>query len=305
MTAISNSARSASRSPPKASRRALPWRDPAGRFSWLKLVVFVALWIPAAVIAYQLAAGLLGGRALNQAVHLIGSWGLRLILISLAIRPFSRLFDWPRLMLLRRMIGVAAFFYCAAHLGLYVADEAFDLVKVASEIVSRFYLTIGFVALLILLALALTSTDGMTRRIGGRRWLRIHRLVYLAALLSVVHFFLQTKAGPDEPWVTAGLFAWLMLWRAAVRVRRRPNGLPALLQPALAISAALLTAVGEAIYYNAKLGAPVESVLQANLMADLFPRPAAVVLIVCLIVSLVPLVRLGLRNLAGGRVKTA
>jgi hypothetical protein len=105
-----------------------------------------------------------------------------------------------------------------------MADEAFDLQKVASEIVLRIYLTIGFVALLVLTAMAVTSTDGMARRLGGRRWRLLHQLVYGAALLSVIHFFMQTKVTVDEPWIMAGLFAWLMAWRAAVW--RARSGLP-------------------------------------------------------------------------------
>src|SRR4030095_1145108 len=131
--------------------------------------------------------------------------------MSLSTPPRLRLLLWPRLMQVRRMVGVAAFAYAAVHLALYVADEAFDLRKVAVEIVLRIYLAIGFVSLLVLTAMAVTSTDGMVRRLGGGgRWRRLHQLVYGAALLSVVHFFMQTKFNVSEPWVMAGLFAWLM-----------------------------------------------------------------------------------------------
>jgi sulfoxide reductase heme-binding subunit YedZ len=164
---------------------------------------------------------------------------------------------------------------------LYVADEAFDLRKVVVEIALRIYLTIGFVALLILTAMAITSTDGMIRRLGGRRWRRLHRLVYIAALLGVVHFFMQTKFNVNEPWVMAGLFAWLMACRAPTP-RRLRQGWRADLWPALlALLAGLGTAIGEAVYYGIKVGAPLARVLEANLRFEPV-RPAWIVLAICL-----------------------
>lgn len=266
----------------------MPWCDAAGRFSWLKLAVLVLLCVPAALVLADFIAGDLGPRPLNEAVHRIGNWALRLILLSLAVTPARSLLRWPRVMQLRRMIGVAAFTYVAAHLVLYAADEAWDLVKVAVEIVVRIYLTIGFVALLILAALAATSTDAMTRRLGGRRWRNLHRLVYLAALLSVIHFFMQTKANVNEPWIMAGLFAWLMMWRVANwRGWAGRLWMPA----ALALGAAVLTALGEAVYYAIKVDAPMLRILEANLMVAAGMRPAVVVLVICLGVSALGLAR--------------
>ena len=147
--------------------RSMPWFDAAGRFSVFKTLVLVALCVPAVLIAWRYAHGALGPRAVNEAIHQIGNWGIRLIFLSLAITPANRMLRWPALMQVRRMIGVAAFVYIAAHFMLYVVDEAFDLRKVATEIVFRIYLTIGFVGLLILTAMAVTSTDGMVRRLAA------------------------------------------------------------------------------------------------------------------------------------------
>jgi sulfoxide reductase heme-binding subunit YedZ len=269
----------------------MPWFDPAGRLSPFKLAVFVLLFIPAVAVAFSYAHGELGPRPINQAVHEIGNWTLKLILISLAITPGRRLLRWPRLMQVRRMVGVAAFAYAAVHLALYVADEAFDLRKVAVEIVLRIYLAIGFVSLLILTAMVVTSTDGMVRRLGGRRWRRLHQLVYGAALLSVVHFFMQTKFNVSEPWVMAGLFAWLMAYRAVVwrgvPQGRLAHGWPML----LALLAAAGTAVGESIFYWIKVGVDPTRVLAANLMFTPSIRPAWVVLAICLAFAMVGLVR--------------
>jgi sulfoxide reductase heme-binding subunit YedZ len=260
----------------------MPWRDPAGRFSAFKLAVFLLLFLPAILIAWRFASGALGARPVNEAVHQVGNWTLRLIVLSLAVTPLRRILGWPRLLLVRRMVGVAAFAYALVHVVLYAADENFVMAKVALEIVLRIYLAIGLVALLVLAALAATSTDGMMRRMGGRTWQRLHRLVYLAAFLSVIHFFMQAKFDVSECWVMAGLFAWLMACRmpvpGAFRQRRAAPWWPAL----LAAAAALGTVAGETIYYAIKPGVPVLRVLEAQLAFSPSVRPAWIVLAICL-----------------------
>ncbi|MEX1109236.1 MAG: protein-methionine-sulfoxide reductase heme-binding subunit MsrQ [Dongiaceae bacterium] len=263
----------------------MPWRDPAGRFSAFKLAVFILLFVPAIVIAFRYDNGLLGPRPLNEALRQVGTWALRLILISLLVTPARRILQWPRLMQVRRMIGVAAFTYAAAHLTLYITDEAFDLRKVATEILLRIYLTIGFAALLILTALASTSTNGMIRRLGGKNWRRLHRLVYLAALLGVVHFFLQSKLKVDEPFVMAGLFVWLMGYRLVMWFGAIDGKLAAWWPTILALAAAAATAIGESIYYWIKVGVSPLRVLETNLSFDPNIRPAWFVLAICLIVA--------------------
>lgn len=270
-------------------QRAMPWTDAAGRLSPLKIAVLVLLCVPAAMVAFRFAAGDLGARPVNAAVHEIGNWTLRLILVSLAVRPARAILQWPRVMQLRRMVGVAAFAYAVVHLLLYAAGESFDLPKVAAEIVLRIYLTIGFAALLILTALAVTSTDGMLRRLGGRRWRHLHRLVYAAALLAVIHFFMQTKADVDEPWVMAGLFAWLMAYRMAAWLTKGEG--PVWMPAALALGAGIATALGEAVYYWIKRGVSPEMVLAANLDFGGGPRPAWVVAGICLAFAAVGLAR--------------
>jgi sulfoxide reductase heme-binding subunit YedZ len=272
--------------PSQSWLQSMPWNDQAGRFSPLKLAVLILLSLPAAVIAAKFAGGALGPRSINAALHEIGNWCLRLLLISLAIRPGRSILQWPRLMQLRRMVGVAAFVYAAAHILLYVADEAFDLQKVALEIVLRIYLTIGFVAFLVLAAMAVTSTDGMVRRLGARRWRRLHQLVFGAALIAIIHFFMQVKANVDEPWVMAGLFAWLMAYRLAAWLAKGRGGLPEWIPAALAAGAGIATALGEAAYYWIKLGAAPSDVLAVTLTFDTGVRPAWIVLTICLAFAL-------------------
>jgi sulfoxide reductase heme-binding subunit YedZ len=178
----------------------------------------------------------------------------------------------------RRMIGVAAFAYATGHLGLYAADQAFDLAKIATEIALRIYLTIGFAAVLGLAALAATSTDGMVRRLGARSWQRLHRLVYVIALLAVVHFCMQSKLDLWEPTVMAGLYAWLIGYRllgrpVGTRTRLSLRGVAA-----LGVGVAVLTALAEAAYFWIAYGADPMLVIAANWSLATGLRPAVVVL---------------------------
>jgi sulfoxide reductase heme-binding subunit YedZ len=223
------------------------WRDRRGRLSALRIVTLLLLFMPIllAVTAAFSDQGF-GARPLNDLIHRAGYWTLMFLLLALAVTPLTRIARFGALMDVRRMIGVGAFCYAAAHISLYVADQMFDLIKVASEIVLRLYLTIGFTALLGLTVLAATSTDGMVRRLGGRRWLRLHQIVYAIALLALVHFFQQTKADVWVPTFFAGLFTWLMGYRLLVW-RWHPNGLlPTWSLLALSVTVSALTFAGEA-----------------------------------------------------------
>src|SRR4030088_2493238 len=142
-----------------------PWQDYSGRLSPLKLAVFVALFLPGLWTAIAFGVGWLQPRPFTEAIHQVGLWMLRFLFIALAITPLRQILQWPRLLLVRRMVGVTAFAYAFMHLTLYTADQMFDLVKVATEIVLRIYLTIGIVAVLSLAALAATSTDAMIKRL--------------------------------------------------------------------------------------------------------------------------------------------
>src|SRR5215469_15425497 len=124
-----------------------PWRDYSGRVSPLKLAVFIALFLPGLWISYAFATDQLGARPLTEAIRQYGLWMIRFLFLALAITPLRRLLQWPRLILVRRMIGVAAFCYGCMHILLFTGDTMWNLREVASEIVLRFYLTIGFVAL--------------------------------------------------------------------------------------------------------------------------------------------------------------
>jgi sulfoxide reductase heme-binding subunit YedZ len=251
----------------------------------LKALVFAGLFLPGLYVAGALALGELGARPITEAIHQIGLWAIRFLFLSLAVTPLRLIWRWPKLVSVRRMIGVAAFFYVAIHLGLYAVDQMLDLAKVASEIVLRFYLTIGFVALLGLGALAATSTDGMVRRLGGKRWQRLHRLVYPIGLLAAIHFFLQSKQDVTEPTVMAGLGAWLLFWRVRAWTKTGAVRRPAVEAALLGLTAAAVTALGEALYYWLKMGVDPLLVLNTNLTLQAGLRPAVVALLILAAVS--------------------
>lgn len=279
----------------------MPWRDRSGRFSPFKTVVFAALFLPAAWVAYGYISGTVGALPLVQSLRGIGDWGIRLLFIALAITPLRRSLQWPQLIQLRRMVGVAAFAYIAVHFLLYVVDQSFDLGKVASEIVLRIYLTIGFAALLGLAALAATSTDAMLKRLGRRRWQRLHRIVYGIALLGTIHFFLQTKADVAEPTVMAGLLGWLMGYRLMLWTRTDGARLSHWSVAALSVAAANATAAGEAFYFWFKAGVDPLRLLALDFSLQLGLRPVWWVLLIGLAVA----VAAAIRSIHGGTDRRA
>jgi len=252
-----------------------PWNERNGRLSPLKLVVFVALFAPAIWIGWEWATGLLAPKPVTEAIHATGQWAVRLILLSLLVTPLRRIAQWPKLINLRRMIGVAAFGYAFAHFCLYVVlDQKFALLHVASEIALRFYLTVGFVALLGLGALAATSTDAMIRRLGALRWNRLHKLIYLIAALAIFHFYLQSKVDVSEPVLMMGLYFILMLYRVLQK-----RGLPAwAVAVGAAVGAPLATALLEATWYAVVRHIDFWRVLGENIDFDNDFRPSVYVL---------------------------
>ncbi len=261
---------------------------------WLRLATLVALCLPAVDLAWRWYAGDLEPRSVTLATHATGDWAVVFLLVSLALTPARAVFDWSPLIHIRRRVGVAAALYATAHLLIYVLDQKWNLVVVATEIVKRFYLTIGFVALLALVALAITSTNGWQKRLK-RNWKRLHWLVYPAVTLALLHFFIQSKVKIGEAAFAAGLFVWLMLWRVLpVRLRTGFAGLFL-----LAAAATLVTLAFEAAWYGLVNGIDPMRVLAANLDPELVPRPAQKVLAVSLLVIVLVALRRGLAAATG------
>ena len=207
-------------------------RDYAVR-RYAKPVVFLlcllpAAWLLAGIAALQAgdatsaAARALGANPVEKVQDTLGIWGLRLLLATLAVTPLRVLLGWPKLHLFRRMLGLFAFFYIALHFLWYLlVDQSLDWAQLAADVVKRPYITAGFTALVLLVPLAATSTARAMRRLG-RRWQRLHRLVYAAAVLGCVHYWWQVKADIREPALYAGITALLLGWRLLqAQLRRR------------------------------------------------------------------------------------
>jgi sulfoxide reductase heme-binding subunit YedZ len=257
-----------------------PWRDRRGRLIPIKAVVLALCCMPGLWIIGEWLAGNLGPRTLNAAILETGLWTVRFFLITLLVTPLRALFNWPRALLVRRMLGITTLVYGVAHLLLYVADQKYNLITVASEIVQRFYLTIGFIALLGFAALGATSTDAAIRRMGAW-WKRLHRAGYVIGVLALLHFFIQSKADVSEATYAAGLFLWLLAWRAVPEtIRTRFATLCALL-----VLAPLLTMAVEFAWYALATRIPAQRVLMANFSIDAGLRPAHWVFVTALILT--------------------
>jgi sulfoxide reductase heme-binding subunit YedZ len=269
------------------------WRDASGRLSWLRIATLLLLFVPFFVATYDYKIeGITPARPVNDVIHRTGYWALLFVMISLAITPLRRIARFNQLVDVRRMIGVGAFVYAALHVILYAADLKFDLGKVASEIVLRLYLTVGFIALLGLMALAATSTDGMVRRLGGKRWQRLHMAIYGIGLLVLIHFFQQTKADVWLPTFIAGLFGWMIVYRVLLKFYKDRAELPTWVLAALTLVVSALTFIAEAAGIAIVFNTSPFRVLQSTLEFDIdMIRPGWLVLGAGIVVVAVDLVR--------------
>ncbi len=178
--------------------------------------------VPIAVIALRAARGTLGANPVAEALNELGLVALIFLLGSLAMTPLQALFRWNWALRVRRMVGVLAFSYATLHLSTYaVVDQEVDLGAILGDIAQRPFIFVGFAAWLLILPLAVTSTDAIVRRLGFARWKRLHRLAYLAGALGVVHFFLRVKRDVSEPVVYGILLAIAFAIRLGAYVRKR------------------------------------------------------------------------------------
>ena len=197
-----------------------------------KIVVFAACATPLALLALR-AVGItgesLGPNPVEAVMDVLGKWGLRLLLVTLAVTPLRVVFGAPLLLGLRRMLGLFAFSYIALHFVVWLTlDRWLDFAAVLEDVAKRPFITVGLTALLLLVPLAVTSTAGWMRRLG-RRWQRLHRLIYPAAILGCVHYWWQVKADIREPLIYATILLLLLAWRvqrarAAARARAPSRG---------------------------------------------------------------------------------
>jgi len=222
------------------------WRDRRGRISPLRITVLALLLLPLAKAIFEASAIAHSARPINELIHRAGFWTLVFLGVTLAVTPFRQILRYGPLIDVRRMLGVGAFCYIAAHLTLFFADQSYSIGKVVHEITHRVYLIIGATAWLGLATLAATSTDGMVRRLGALRWRRLHQIVYGIALLALIHYFQQTKADVTVPIFAASLFFWLIAYRLLAWWQGTTH-LSTLSLLALAISVSVITFLGEAV----------------------------------------------------------
>jgi sulfoxide reductase heme-binding subunit YedZ len=188
------------------------------QFAWIWRAVWAACLLPLVVLVAGGLRDALGANPIEYITRATGDWTLRLLLLTLAVTPLRQLTGWHWLVRLRRTLGLYAFFYGCLHLTTYVwLDQFFDWPGIAADIVKRPFVTLGFAAFVLMLPLAITSTNGMIRRLGGRRWQRLHRAVYAVGVLGVAHYWWLVKKDLTEPvlyaLVLGALFA-LRLWHA-------------------------------------------------------------------------------------------
>jgi len=197
----------------------------------LKALVFLAALIPVGRLATGalLFPEWLGANPAEFITRATGDWTLRFLLATLAVTPLRKMFGWHWLASFRRMLGLYAFFYGVVHLSSYVTfDHVFDVMEILKDIVKRPFITVGFTTLVLLVPLAVTSTDRMVRRLGAKRWLALHRLVYVIAPLGVLHFWWMVKRDVTEPAIYAAILAVLLGYRVWARLRdRRRRARPA------------------------------------------------------------------------------
>lgn len=189
---------------------------------WTKVVVFVLCLLPVALLVWRGFHNNLSADPITFITHRTGDWTLRFLVITLAITPLRKILHQPQLIRFRRMFGLFAFFYACLHFGTWIGlDKGFDWTEMWKDVVKRRFITVGFTAFVLMIPLALTSTAGMIRRLGGKRWQMLHRLIYASAVLGVIHYYWLVKSDVRKPLVYAFLVAILLAWRLGSWIERR------------------------------------------------------------------------------------
>ncbi len=189
-----------------------------------KLVVFINSVVPLALLGWDGLRGDLGANPLEFVTHTTGTLTLVFLLISLAVTPLRKTLGQPWMVKLRRMTGLFAFFYGCLHLMTYLwFDKFFNFGEIASDTVKRPFITLGMASFFLMLPLALTSTNKMVKRLGGKRWARLHRLVYLAAIAGVIHYWMLVKADTRIPLTFGAVLAVLLIYRVLAAFFKRKS----------------------------------------------------------------------------------
>jgi methionine sulfoxide reductase heme-binding subunit len=181
---------------------------------WTKVVLFLVCLIPAGMLIRDFFTGGLGGNPTQFLEHATGDWTLRFLAITLSISPLRKMLRLPQLIRFRRMLGLFAFFYVCCHFCIYLGlDQVLDFHGVWADVMKRRYITVGFTGFVLMIPVAITSTAGWIRRLGGRRWRILHRAIYLSAVAGVIHYYWLVKSDVHLPLEYAGVISFLLGWR--------------------------------------------------------------------------------------------
>jgi sulfoxide reductase heme-binding subunit YedZ len=187
---------------------------------WIKVAVFVTCLVPLGLLAWAAYTQDLGANPIEKITHATGDWTLRFLLITLSITPLRKLLRVPSLIKFRRMLGLFAFFYACLHFTTYIwLDKFFNLHEMLADVAKRKFITVGFTAFILLIPLAATSTAGWIRRLGGKRWQVLHRLIYFSAIAGVIHYVWLVKADIREPLEYGTVLAALLTYRIVIWIR--------------------------------------------------------------------------------------
>jgi sulfoxide reductase heme-binding subunit YedZ len=202
---------------------------------WTKVVLFAVCSVPFLLLLWPfwklVTTGIapeLGANPVEYITHKTGDWTIRFLLITLSVTPLRKIFNQPKLVRYRRMLGLFAFFYVCLHfLTWFVLDKSFSLSDMWADVLKRRFITVGMLGLALLLPLAITSTAGWVRRLGFAKWQRLHRLIYFAALAGVIHYYWLVKSDVRLPLMYGAILTVLMLYRAFLWKQAPPKRVPA------------------------------------------------------------------------------
>jgi len=181
---------------------------------WTKIPVFLLCLAPLASLGWDALHGQLGANPIEYITHATGDWTIRFLIITLAITPLRKSLHLPQLIRFRRMLGLFAFFYGCLHFTTYIwLDKFFDVAEMWKDIQKRRFITVGFLGFVLMIPLAITSTAGWIRRLGGKRWQWLHRAIYVSAIAGVIHYYWLVKSDTHKPLKYAWIVGLLLAWR--------------------------------------------------------------------------------------------
>lgn len=194
---------------------------------WTKVFVFILCLLPLGLLVWRAVHADLGANPIEFITHTTGDWTLRFLIFTLAITPLRKILHLPQLIRFRRMLGLFAFFYACLHFSTWIGlDKFFNWAEMWKDVQKRRFITVGFTGFVLMIPLALTSTAGWIRRLGGKRWQMLHRAIYLSAIAGVIHYYWLVKSDTRKPLQYAFIVGILLAWRLGAWLygkRRRPD----------------------------------------------------------------------------------